>query len=109
MKKMLLISLVLAVALITVPAFAGPFGGFSFSKFTVSANSGASVSSVSYNNSGSGAAAGNTSYAGVGFSGKDVTTLATTIGTTSGYGYNTASQFGNAYATGTKSGFGFSF
>ncbi len=103
MKKYLVISLMLAVMLATVPAFAGSIG---FGTFTVKATSQVAVSSTSIGNSGSGAMAGNTSFAGVSFGSKDVTTLATTIGTTGGYGWNIATQSGSAFATGFKTGLG---
>ncbi len=100
MKKYLVISLMLAMVLVAVPAFAGGFGGF-----IVKATSQVGVISTSSGNSGSGATALNTSYAGVKFSGKDVSTLATTTGYTGGYGNNIATQLGSAFASGWKIGF----
>ena len=101
MKKILLIAILLV--LVAVPAFAGSIG---FGTFTVKATSQVAVSSTSIGNSGSGAMAGNTSFAGVSFGDKSVTTLATTIGQTSGYGWNIATQSGSAFASGFKTGLG---
>jgi hypothetical protein len=97
MKKILIISLMLAVMLATVPAFAGQI-------WNISGSSRVAVNSASFGNSGSGSTAYNTSFAGVAFDGKTVTTLATTTGQTSGYGFNFASQSGNGNAFGMKWG-----